>query len=464
MKIDWVELARAQADRAHGETVEIDGFLCPLAPGASTYFALVEDAPCCIGCVPRDPARRVEVFLSAPIRLTGQRLRLSGTWRVLHDDTAGWRYQLRDAVVVSAPARNAFTRRGVLAGSLLCLAAAAPAAPDEAAQDLQAAKRFVAGRATVDVHSHAGSINGVRRIEQHAALTPLAEPMRDGGMAVVCLAIVSDAPTHRVMTDGRIHPYRAPEPGELHAFAQLAFQRVHDLASAQGLAIVRDAAQLAASRSAAPAIVVAAEGADFLEGQPDRVDEAYERWQLRHLQLTHYRVNELGDIQTEPPVHGGLTDIGAEVIRRCNRRGLVVDVAHGTYDLVKRAASVTSKPLLLSHTSLSTRNRAFTRTITPDHARVIAGTGGVIGIWPPASIFHDMAALAGGFARMVEIVGVDHVALGTDMQGLVGPSTFGSYADLPALAAALFAHGFNREEVGKLLGGNYLRLFTASMA
>ena len=45
---------------------------------------------------------------------------------------------------------------------------------------------------------------------------------------------------------------------------------------------------------------------------------------------THYRVNELGDIQTEAPVHGGLTDAGAEVIRRCNRRGLVVDVAHGT--------------------------------------------------------------------------------------------------------------------------------------
>lgn len=62
--------------------------------------------------------------------------------------------------------------------------------------------------------------------------------------------------------------------------------------------------------------IIAAEGADFLEGQPDRVDEAYRRWALRHLQLVHYRVNELGDIQTEPPVHGGLTATGAEVIRR----------------------------------------------------------------------------------------------------------------------------------------------------
>jgi membrane dipeptidase len=51
-------------------------------------------------------------------------------------------------------------------------------------------------------------------------------------------------------------------------------------------------------------------------------------------------------------VHGGLTDFGAEVVRACNRLG-IVDTAHGTYDLVKRAAAVTTKPLVLSHTSLS---------------------------------------------------------------------------------------------------------------
>ena len=54
-------------------------------------------------------------------------------------------------------------------------------------------------------------------------------------------------------------------------------------------------------------------------------------------------------------MHGGLTDIGAAVIRRCNARGVVVDVAHGTLDLVRRAAAVTTKPLVLSHTSLTTR-------------------------------------------------------------------------------------------------------------
>ena len=108
-----------------------------------------------------------------------------------------------------------------------------------------------------------------------------------------------------------------------------------------------------AARAGTASTIISAEGADFLEGHLDRVDEVHANWALRHLQLTHYRVNELGDIQTEPPVHGGLTDFGADVIRRCNRLGIVVDVAHGTYDLVRRAASVTTKPLVLSHTSLA---------------------------------------------------------------------------------------------------------------
>jgi membrane dipeptidase len=131
--------------------------------------------------------------------------------------------------------------------------------------------------------------------------------------------------------------------------------------------------------------------------------------------------------------------------------------------LVRQAASVTDKPLVLSHTSLAAASRPHSRLIAPDHARAIAGTGGVIGIWPPASIFPDLAALAVGIARMADVVGVEHVALGSDMNGLVGPSTFASYRDLPALADALLQHGFNAGDVQRILGGNYARVFRASL-
>ena len=208
--------------------------------------------------------------------------------------------------------------------------------------------------------------------------------------------------------------------------------------------------------------MVSFEGADFLEGRIERLDEAYQRWALRHLQLTHYRPNELGDIQTEPSVHGGLTQFGVEVIRRCNQMGIVVDVAHGTFELVKKAASITTKPLVLSHTSLTDRPAAWTRRILPDHARAIASTGGVIGILPVVGYFPNMVAYADGFARMVDVAGIDHVGLGTDLLGLVGASTLVNYNDLPQLAAALRSK-FSPEETAKLLGGNYRRVFQATL-
>ncbi|AME26666.1 peptidase M19 [Burkholderia sp. PAMC 26561] len=208
---------------------------------------------------------------------------------------------------------------------------------------------------------------------------------------------------------------------------------------------------------------MAAEGGDFLEGNINALDEAFTQHQLRHLQLTHYRVNELGDIQTEPPVHGGLTDFGADVIRRCNRLGIVVDVAHGTYALVKRAASTSTKPLVLSHTALSTHPGARSRLISPDHARAIADTGGVIGVWPSSGTFSDIHAMAEGVKRMADVVGVEHVGLGSDMLGFISPPVFRSYEQLPSLASALLSAGFTQNDVTQILGANYLRVFTESV-
>ncbi|ACA17949.1 peptidase M19 renal dipeptidase [Methylobacterium sp. 4-46] len=205
---------------------------------------------------------------------------------------------------------------------------------------------------------------------------------------------------------------------------------------------------------------MAAGGADFLEGELGRLEEAYRRAALRHLQLTHDRVDALGDIQTEPPVHGGLTAFGAEVIRHCEALGVIVDVAHGTGSLVRRAAEVARKPLVPSHASLAMDP---TRRITPHHARIVAGTGGVVGIWPPARVFQDLAALAEGIARMAEVVGPAHVGLGSDMMGLVGPSALPDCARLPDLAAHLLRR-FTPDETVGILGGNYWRVARACLA
>ena len=440
MRLHWDDLGTPRADEADGQAVEIVGWPATALPVKSAdYFLLTAEPNCCAGCLPGNPLAVIEVFADRPLEFAGGVMRLAGRFAVLDDDPLGWRYQLRGARL------KGVTRRRFLAASpLVCL-------------PMPALAQAVGGP-TIDVHSHGGTILGIRgQGGGNSSFTPLAEPMRQGGMAVICLAVVSDQPTI-TLANGRLRPARDPKPGELYAHTQRAFERLHRLVREQALGIVRDSAGLRAARPEQPSVIVSAEGGDFLEGKPERIDEAYQQWQLRHLQLTHYRPNELGDIQTEPAVHGGLTPAGAEVIRRCNRIGVVVDVAHGTYDLVKQAAQVATKPLVLSHTSLTERPAAWTRRILPDHARVIASTGGVIGVWPVADYFPSYAAYADGFAKMVDVAGIDHVGLGTDLMGLVGASTLPSYANLPQLAAALRGR-FTADETAKLLGGNYRRVF-----
>jgi membrane dipeptidase len=441
MRLSWHDLGAPRADKADGKTIDIAGFpLTSLPTGNADHFLMMAEPGCCQGCMPANRLAVVEVFADQPLKFGNGALRLSGTWRV-SADPEGWRYQLHDAKV-----KPGITRRAMLAASpLFCLPVPAMAQ--------------AADGTAVDIHSHSGNLIPLSFGRGQSA--PVAEPMRQGGMSAICLAVVSDSPIIK-LTDGRLRPSRDPRPGELYDFTQRAFAALHTLAREQGMPILKTAAELREARASRPSLIVSSEGADFLEGKIERLDEAYQRWALRHLQLTHYRPNELGDIQTEPSVNGGLTAFGVEVIRRCNQMGIVVDVAHGTYELVKKAASVTTKPLVLSHTSLIDRPAAWTRRILPDHARAIAATGGVIGIWPVTAYFPNIVAYAEGIAKMAGLVGVDHVGLGTDHLGLVGASALPNYTDLPQLAAALRMR-FNADETAKLLGGNYRRVFEASL-
>jgi membrane dipeptidase len=466
MRLKWQDLGSARADAADGATVEIAGFAVSALPlGLAGRFILAAEPGCCPGCFPRDVSASVEVLAAAPMPIRGRSMRLTGTLRIRTEDPDGWRYQLHGARLLDPPGWTSVTRRSVLAaGPLMCLAACANAnTPETVAQRQTDGRLAIESSPSVDIHSHAGHLTGMGRVRGGAAFVPVAEPMRKGGMAVICHAVVADSPCTHLEDKVRIRSYRTPDPGELYQYSQLSFARLHQLVREQGLTLIKTAAGLRAAKAGTPSSIIASEGADWLEGNVDRVDEAREKWSLRHLQLTHYRVNELGDIQTEAPVHGGLSDFGAEVIRRCNRIGMVVDVAHGPYDLVKRAASVTTKPLILSHTALTDTPRPYTRHITRDHARVVASTGGVIGVWPPTTDYISLTAMATGMAKLVDVVGVDHVGLGSDMEGLLAPSAFPDYEHLPELAEALFEVGFNTTDATKILGGNYVRVFEASV-
>lgn len=463
MRIEWSEIAMAGADGRDGQDVEITGWPTTAEPVAVAAYVLLTPEPvCCFGCLPSDPLACVEVLASAPLPVRAGRLTLRGRWHRLRADPSGWRYQLTDAEMVGSTLKSQerpLGRRAVLAAPLLCLPATAKSASGEAPDDrlLDSARTLLANGIGLDMHSHAGSLLKLGHGNDQPPFTPLAKPMLAGGLSVVCLAVVSDMPTQRVGPDGRIHAFRNPKPGEPRACAYRGFRRLHALIRSQELRIATDAGSLAAARTAGPTVLVAAEGADFLEGDAAYLDPAYTLGSLRHLQLTHYRVNELGDIQTEAPIHGGLTPFGVEVVRRCQRMAIIVDVAHGTCDLVRQAVDVSTKPLVLSHTSLTSAPRPRTRMITSDHARLVAETGGVIDIWPPSNLFPSLEALADGIARMADVVGVAHVGVGSDMMGLVVPSILPSYENLPELVAFLLRR-FSPAEVTGIAGANYMRV------
>ncbi len=226
-----------------------------------------------------------------------------------------------------------------------------------------------------------------------------------------------------------------------------------------GLTRVLTPADLDAAKAAGrPALIETIEGCHFMDGRLERVEEVYRRG-VRQLQIVHYMPSELGDQQTEDAKWGGLSPLGVDTIRECNRLGIVVDVAHGTFKLVEQAARVSAVPFILSHTSLTTAPlQPYTRLISADHAKLMAQAGGVIGVWPAAYQFVDARDWVSGIARLVDVAGVDHVGLGTDMEGGVN-EVWDDYADLPAVVDLFLRRGFSPAETTKLIGGNYVRVF-----
>jgi membrane dipeptidase len=134
-----------------------------------------------------------------------------------------------------------------------------------------------------------------------------------------------------------------------------------------------------------PIAIQAVEGAHFLEGHLDRLGEAYKRG-LRVLGLLHDSDASvpLGDIYTNPPRWGGLTEFGGQVIKECNRLGILIDLTHAGADTVAAALKLSTKPVVFSHTGLDTRlgnnpsmgQMMRPRLISKEHAKVIADAGG----------------------------------------------------------------------------------------
>jgi len=170
-----------------------------------------------------------------------------------------------------------------------------------------------------------------------------------------------------------------------------------------------------------PIVIQSVEGGHFLEGKIERLQTAYDRG-LRHLGLLHDNDASvpLGDIYTNPPKWGGLTDFGAKVIQECNRLGILIDLTHCNNDTINAALKVSSKPLMISHIGLDTqlgKNEFMAKMMKPrliskKQAKIVAQAGGVIGAW--THLADSSLEYAQNIRALADVVGIEHICIGTD--------------------------------------------------
>ena len=214
------------------------------------------------------------------------------------------------------------------------------------------------------------------------------------------------------------------------------------------------------------ALVLAIEGCDFLEGDLDRLDAMAARG-VRSIQLTHYLVNETGDIQTEPPIHGGLTRFGADAVRRMNDLGIIVDVAHCSEDTVRGVTRAATRPFLCTHANLKEPGHPdgdHPRYIGPDYARMVVESGGVVGAWIAVLHREKLEGMIRHMFRAIDALGSDHVRIGTDMPAGVAATEMPDFSRHPSIREALRDRGMTAEEVDKVCFGNWMRVFRAARA
>ena len=203
------------------------------------------------------------------------------------------------------------------------------------------------------------------------------------------------------------------------------------------------------------------EGLHDLEGKAENLDRLHAAG-FRMAGLTHFFDNELaGSMHGE--AKGGLTPFGRRIVRRMEDIGMIVDVAHCSRACVADVLAMARRPVISSHGGVQATCRV-NRNLTDAEVRGVARTGGVIGIgyWDGAVCGTSPRDIATAMKHVRDLVGIGHVALGSDFDGSV--TTRFDAAQLVQVTQALLDAGFAEDEIRAVMGGNALRVIRAGIA
>lgn len=202
------------------------------------------------------------------------------------------------------------------------------------------------------------------------------------------------------------------------------------------------------------------EGAHALDGNLDNIDRLFDAG-FRMMAPTHFFDNDIGG-SAHGVDKGGLTEKGAQMIRRMEEKKMLVDLAHASSKTIDDVLAIATRPIVVSHTGVrgTCDNQ---RNLSDDQLKGIAKTGGVIGIgyWDTAVCGKDATAIAKAIRYAANLIGVDHLALGSDFDGAV--TTPFDTSGLVQITDALIAEGFTDEEIGKIMGRNALRVLIQNL-
>ena len=250
-------------------------------------------------------------------------------------------------------------------------------------------------------------------------------------------------PTERALNQAsRLHEYAERSDGRL-----MIVKNVDDLD------------RLFSSRESGDAVVgglLGTEGSHALTGDLSNIDRLYDAG-FRMMSLHHFFDNRLGG-SLHGEVRGGLTPYGRNAVKAMEERSIMIDVSHSSEQVVAEVLEIAERPLIVSHTGIKGHCNSH-RNISDDLMVRIAEKGGLIGIgfWGAAICDASPEGIARAIRAAVDLVGPDHVALGSDFDGAV--STPVDVSDLVWITDALMQQGVDQTTIRKVMGQNQIDFF-----